>query len=44
VHVEEGTEEDGAFKFRRILSGSDLNSGIDFGEKPMVLRVTLTTY
>jgi hypothetical protein len=44
VHVEEGTYENGSFKFLRILDGSDLNSGIDFGEKPLVLRVTLTTY
>jgi hypothetical protein len=44
VHVEKGTYENGIFKFLRILDGSDLNSGIDFGEKPMVLRVTLTTY
>jgi len=34
VHVEKGTYENGSFKFLRILDGSDLNSGIDFGEKP----------
>jgi hypothetical protein len=44
VHVEQGTEVDGIYKFVRILDGSDLNSGITFGEKPKVLRVTLTTY
>ena len=44
VHVEKGTEDNGTYKFLRILNGSDLNSGINFGEKPMVLRVTLTTY
>jgi hypothetical protein len=44
VHVEQGTEENGTYKFLRILSGSDLNSGIDFDDKPMVLRVKLNTY
>jgi hypothetical protein len=44
VHVEEGTEDNGTYKFLRILNGSDMNSGINFGEKPMLLRVTLTTY
>jgi hypothetical protein len=44
VHVEQGTEDNGTYKFLRILSGSDLNSGIDFGDKPVVLRVKLNTY
>ncbi len=44
VHVEQGTEDNGTYKFLRILSGSDLNSGINFDEKPMVLRVELNTY
>jgi hypothetical protein len=44
VHVEQGTEENGKFVFRRILDGSNLNDGIVFGETPMVLRVLLTTY
>jgi uncharacterized protein DUF5597/glycosyl hydrolase family 42 (putative beta-galactosidase) len=44
VHVEQGTEDNGTYKFLRILSGSDLNSGIDFEEKPIVLRVKLNTY
>ena len=34
----------GAHKFLRILDGSDMNSGINFGEELTVLRVTLDTY
>jgi hypothetical protein len=34
----------GAYKFLRIVDGSDMNSGINFGEEPTVLRITLDTY
>jgi hypothetical protein len=44
VHVEQGTQDNGAYTFRRILEGSDLNTGMTFGDKPLVLRVTLATY
>jgi len=44
VHVEKVTYENGIFKFLRISDESDLSSGIDFVEKPMVLRVTRTAY
>jgi hypothetical protein len=44
VEVEEGTYENGDFKFLRIWNGDETDSGLKFGEDPVVLRVTLATY
>ena len=44
VRVEEGTYENGAFKFGRILNGDETDWGLMLHEDPVVLRVTLATY
>jgi Domain of unknown function (DUF5597) len=44
VRVEEGTYENGAFKFGRILNGGETDWGLMLHEDPVVLRVTLATY
>jgi len=44
VRVEEGTYENGEFKFQRIWNGDETDWGLKFGEDPVVLRVTLATY
>jgi hypothetical protein len=42
--VEEGTYENGAFKFRRILNGDQTDYGLPFTSAPQLLRVSLATY
>jgi len=42
--VEEGSFEQGVFKFRRIWNGDETDWGLNFGAEPAVLRVTLGTY
>jgi hypothetical protein len=42
--VEEGTYENGAFKFRRILNGDQTDYGLNFSSAPLVLRVSVATY
>jgi hypothetical protein len=44
LRVEEGTYQDDAFKFIRILNGDETDWGLSFGEDPVVLRVSLATY
>jgi hypothetical protein len=44
LRVEEGTYENGVFKFLRILNGSPTDHGLRFSGEPMVLRVSLATY
>ena len=44
VRVEEGTYENGVFKFQRMWNGDETDWGLKFGEDPVVLRVTLATY
>lgn len=44
LRVEEGTYENGAFKFMRILNGDQTDHGLNFTSDPMVLRVSVGTY
>jgi hypothetical protein len=44
LRVEEGTFENGEFKFLRILNGDETDWGLNFGAEPLVLRVSLATY
>jgi hypothetical protein len=44
MRVEEGTYEDGAFKFIRILNGDETDYGLNFRSEPVVLRVLLGVY
>jgi hypothetical protein len=42
--VEEGSYENGVFKASRIWNGDETDWGLDFGEEPVVLRVSLGRY
>jgi hypothetical protein len=44
LRVEEGSYENGAFKFARILNGDQTDYGLEFKDDPGVLRVSLATY
>jgi len=44
LRVEEGTYENGVFKLSRLWNGDETDWGLDFGEDPIVLRVSLATY
>jgi beta-galactosidase GanA len=44
LRVEEGTYEEGAFKFLRILNGDQTDWGLNFSSEPEVLRVSVATY
>jgi hypothetical protein len=44
LRVEEGTYENGVFKFLRIWNGDETDWGLNFGAEPVVLRVSLATY
>ena len=44
VRVEEGTYENGKFKFRRLWNGDQTDWGLNFTSDPVVLRVTLGTF
>jgi len=44
LRVEEGTYENGIFKFVRILNGDQTDLGLNFGSEPLVLRVSVATY
>jgi hypothetical protein len=44
IGVEEGTFENGMFKFQRIWNGDETDWGLRFGEDAVVLRVTLAIY
>jgi hypothetical protein len=44
LRVEEGTYEDGEFKFGRILNGDQTDWGVGLGAEPVVVRVSVATY
>jgi beta-galactosidase GanA len=44
LRVEEGTYENGEFKFVRILNGDQTDWGLNFSSEPEVLRVSVATY
>jgi hypothetical protein len=44
LRVEQGTYKDGVFKLIRTWNGGETDWGLNFGEEPVVLRVTLATY
>ena len=44
LKVEEGTYENGAFKFGRILNGDQTDWGVGLGAEPVVVRVSVGTY
>jgi hypothetical protein len=44
LRVEEGTYENGVFKFLRLLNGDQTDGGLDFSSEPLVLRVSVATY
>ena len=44
LKVEEGTYENGAFKFGRILNGDQTDWGGGLGAEPVVVRVSVGTY
>ena len=44
LRVEEGTYENGVFKFNRVLNGDQTDGGLDFSSDPLVLRVSVATY
>jgi hypothetical protein len=44
LRVEEGTYENGVFKFIRLLNGDQSDGGLDFNSVPLVLRVSVATY
>jgi hypothetical protein len=44
LRVEEGTYEDGVFKFLRIWNGDETDWGLNFSAEPVVLRVSVATY
>jgi hypothetical protein len=44
LRVEEGTYENGVFKFLRVLNGDQTDGGLDFSSEPLVFRVSVATY
>jgi len=44
LRVEEGTYQNGVFKFLRLLNGDQNDGGLDFNSVPLVLRVSVGTY
>jgi hypothetical protein len=44
LRVEEGTWENGAFRFLRVWNGDETDWGLNFGTEPVALRVSLATY
>ena len=44
MRVEEGSYENGVWKFLRIWNGDETDYGLNFGGEPLVLRVSLGTY
>jgi hypothetical protein len=44
LRVEEGTYENGVFKFLRIWNGDETDWGLNFSAEPVVLRVSVATY
>jgi hypothetical protein len=44
LRIEQGTYQNGAFQFQRILNGDQTDGGMDFSSEPLVLRVSVTSY
>jgi len=44
LRVDEGTYENGVFKFIRILNGDETDNGLNLRGEPVVLRVSLDVY
>jgi beta-galactosidase GanA len=44
MRVDEGTYENGVFKFIRILNGDETDNGLNLRAEPIVLRVSLGVY
>ncbi len=44
LRVEEGSYENGVFKFLRIWNGDETDWGLNFGGDPLVLRVSVAVY
>lgn len=44
LKVEQGTYENGEFKFLRILNGDETDWGVNLGAEPEVARVSVATY
>ena len=44
LRVEEGTWENGAFRFLRVWNGDETDWGLNFGAEPVLLRVSVATY
>ncbi len=44
LRVEEGTYENGVFKFLRVWNGDETDWGLNFSAEPVVLRVSVATY
>jgi beta-galactosidase GanA len=44
LRVEEGTYENGIFRFIRLLNGDQTDGGLDFSSEPLLLRITVATY
>jgi hypothetical protein len=44
LRVEEGTYENGVFKFLRVWNGDETDWGLSLDDEPLVLRVSLATY
>ena len=44
MRVDEGTYENGAFKFIRILNGDETDYGLNLRGEPIALRVSLGVY
>ena len=44
LRVEEGTYENGVFKFLRVLNGDQTDGGLDFSSEPLLLRVSVASY
>jgi hypothetical protein len=44
LRVDEGTYENGVFKFLRILNGDETDNGLNLREEPIALRVSVSVY
>jgi hypothetical protein len=44
LRVEEGTFENGIFKFLRVQNGDQTDGGLDFSSEPLVFRVSVASY
>ena len=44
LKVEEGSYENGEFKFLRLLNGDQNDGGLDFSSVPLVLRVSVASF